>query len=106
MGWRFTVVAALIVRPVPPKLTTPVTSSMRSSWPAARLEFVRGRVNALTELVLPGFTVREPPVTEITFAKLTSMPSPPWAPMVCEVVAVDVKGPENEATQTAPDRHG
>src|SRR5260370_2812481 len=65
-------------------LTTPVKSSMRSSWPTARLEFVRGRVKALRTLLLAKFTTRLAPEMETALAKLRSMPMPVTA--VCETV--------------------
>ena len=80
---------------------------MSSSWPVVRFGS-RGRAKALTAGVteLVKFSVNAPDVTLIKFARLTSMPRPPLALIVCEVVVVDVKGPENEATQTAPAKHG
>src|SRR5260370_33231711 len=65
------IVTALLFR-----LTTPVKSSIRSSWPAARLEFARGRVNALRTLLLVKSTTRLPPEMDTALAKLRSMPMP------------------------------
>lgn len=97
---RFTIGAGAIVTDEPVIVAIPVKSSMRSSWPLARLEFARGRVKALTtvvELELVKFRLRMPPVTEMAFARLTSMPNPALPLMACEVVIVEVKGPEKDA---------
>jgi len=90
-------------------LTTPVMSSMRASWPVARLEFARGRAKVVVTgraTVLAKFRVSVEPLRVRQFARLTSMPSPALPVMACDVVIVDVKGPTNEATQTVPFRHG
>ena len=84
-------------------LTTPVMSSMRASWPAARLEFVRGRAKVVVEGRAPlllKFRERLPPVRVREFARFTSMENPALALMACEEVIVDVKGPGKEAMQT------
>ena len=106
-GW-FTAEAGAIVTVEPETVAMPVKSSIRSSWPEARLEFERGRVKALTTGVaaeLVKLMVSTEPMTEAAFARLTSMPIPALPPMATEVVIVDVKGPGNVATHTAPAGH-
>src|SRR5580658_4968444 len=106
-GW-FTVGAGAIVTVEPETVAMPVKSSIISSCPEARLEFVRGRAKALTTLVvveLVKLMVSALPVTEAAFARLTSMPSPVLAPMATELVIVDVKGPGNVTMHTAPAAH-
>src|SRR5580700_5749410 len=108
MGGWFTPGAGAIVTVEPETVAMPVRSSMRSSCPGARLEFVRGRAKALTTLVVVELTklmVSAVPVTEATFARLTSMPIPALAPMATEVVIVDVKGPGNVTMHTASAAH-
>ena len=64
---------------VPVTVATPVKSSMRSSLPAARLEFCRGRVKALITLLVPELeklTLRDVPVSVMAFLRLKSMPNP------------------------------
>ena len=106
MAARFISVAGVIVTFEPLTVASPVKSSMRSSWPAARLEFVRGSVKSLTTVVveeLAKFRFSPAPTTVTVVARLTSMPSPALPVMVRGVVIVDVKGPGNVATQTVPE---
>ncbi len=108
MGARFTRVAGLIVTVEPLTVAMPVKSSMMSSWPDARLEFARGSVKSLVTVVpeeLARFKASVVPVIVMAFERLRSIPSPALPLMVCEVVIVDVKGPVNEAVQTAPATH-
>jgi len=105
MGGWFTIGAGAIVTVEPETVAMPVKSSMRSSWPEARLDIVppRGRAKALTTLVvaeLMKLMVSAVPVRETAFARLTSMPSPALAAMASEVVIVDVKGPGNVTRHT------
>jgi len=101
MGGRFTIGAGVIVTVEPGLLTTPVKSSIRSSCPAWRLEFVRGSAKVLAALVLAKFRLRVVPVKVMTWPRSMLMANPPLALTVCAVVAVAVKGPANEAMQTA-----
>src|SRR5690242_6692850 len=109
MGKLFMRAAGVMVTLEPEMLTAPVTSSIRSSWPVARLEFWRGRLKRLVTgraTVLAKFSVSVVPVREMALARLTSMPSPLLPEMLWEVVIVEVKGPEKAATQTVFAEHG
>src|SRR5580704_7191969 len=67
--------------------TTPVKSSIRSNWPAARFELVRGRRNEVRTLVVPELlklTVRVVPVRVMALAILKSRPKPVLAEKTCE----------------------
>jgi len=63
----------------PLRETTPAKSSIKSSWPAARFELLRGRRNEVRTLVVPELlklTVRVVPVRVIALAILKSRPRP------------------------------
>lgn len=91
-----------IVTFVPLTVATPVKSSMRSSWPAARLEFARGRAKALITLVVPEFVrlrLSVAPLIVTAFARLKSMPIPVLPLMVCDEVMMGVPVVLKDATQ-------
>lgn len=69
-------VAGVIVTVELLRLTTPVKSCIRSSWPEARLELARGRVKALRTLLLLKFKARLVPEMDKAVAKFRSMPIP------------------------------
>src|SRR5713101_9646223 len=92
-------------------VTTPVKSSIRSSWPLARTEPVRGRVMALSTLVegvaLLRFTLMFPPVIETALLKLkrTLRPCLPLALRVSGKGALEIVAEPAAAglvVQTAP----
>lgn len=89
---------------VPLTVATPVKSSMRSSWPAAKL-VLRGRAKELMTFELPPglvrFTLNVVPERVTAFARLKSMPNPVLALMVCEAVMTGVPVVLKEATQTS-----
>jgi len=96
-----------IVALVPLRVTTPVKSSMRSSWPAARF-VARGRLKALMTLLVPGFvrlTFNEVPVSVMAFARLKSMPNPVLALMAVDEVMIGVPVVLKVATQILPMGH-
>ena len=82
-------VAELMVTDELPRVTTPVKSSMRSSWPAARVLPVRGKVKALRTLVLAKFTVRAlaAMVTALAILRSKPMPDTAFAETEYEIVA-------------------
>ena len=77
-------VGEVIVTVLPLMLTTPVKSSMSSSWFVPRLALARGRLKAektLTPAVAGvKVTVMVPPVTLMELFRLKSMPRPILAP--------------------------
>src|SRR5271169_559034 len=108
MGKLFITVAGVTATVGLPTVATPVMSSMRASWPAARFEVAVGRVTTVVTGVLPElarFRLREEPVRTREFARLMSISIPAFALMDWEVVMVEVKGPGNVAMHTVFARH-
>src|SRR5579872_2522082 len=71
------------------RLTTPVMSSIRSSWPVARFAFWRGSVKELMTSVAPELmklTFRVVPLRTSALDRLKSMPIPVSPPMVVDEV--------------------
>src|SRR4029077_13685833 len=80
-------VGEVMVTVLPLMPTTPVKSSIKSSWPEPRFELVRGRRNEVRTLVvaeLLKLTVRVVPVRVIALARLKSSPKPVLAEKTCE----------------------
>jgi hypothetical protein len=109
IGKLFMTVAGVTEAVVLEVVATPVMSSMRASWPAARFEFEVGKLTAVVTgrvPVLARFRVREEPVSTREFARLMSISIPALPVIAWEVEIVEVKGPGNEATHTVFARHG
>src|SRR5579883_822788 len=97
-------VGGVTVTLCPEMLTTPVKSSIRSSWPAERFEFCRGSVKAVTTLVFPElvkFRLKFPFESVMALERLKSIPKPVFPLIACEKLITGAPALANVTVQMA-----